>query len=285
MEGLNESNDDRYLNESQFDEAYNVSRSTYLDNNVYWIASASSFYILGLLGNLITTLVISCRKDMHTPTFLAICSLAITDFIVIAISVIIELARKFDFFRTNIEFWAILILYAAMIKSSADVIFLFFMRFTIIAYPLKCREYLTNSLVISLSLVLWAYSLMFISLKYFIEYLFFYLRVWDPFLRDWISIGTLMLIMTVLPIAVMFVLHCVKIKQLRSTTVNKAITRRMSAVIISIAVLKFFFGILFFFMTSSNVFFAIVNSLDPFIFFLFYVPYQKCLSLCKRGSH
>lgn len=82
MEGLNGSNDDRYFNESQFDEAKNVSRSTYFDHNVNRIAL--TFYTLGLLGNFITTLVISCRKDMHTPTFLAICSLAITDFIVIA---------------------------------------------------------------------------------------------------------------------------------------------------------------------------------------------------------
>lgn len=284
MEGLNGSNDYRYLNESQLDEAHNVSRSTYIDHNK-WIASALSFYILGLLGNLITSLVISCRKDMHTPTFLAICSLAVTDFIVIAISVIIGLASKFDFFRTNIKFWTTLILYAAMIKSSADVVFLFFMRFALIAYPLKCREYLTNSLVISSSLVLWAYSLMFISLKYFIEYLILDLRVWDPFISFWVSTATLMLIMSVLPIAVMFVLHCVKMKKLRSTTVNKAITRKMSAVIISIAVLKIFFGILFFLMTSSDVFSAVVHSLDPFIFFLFHVPYQKCLSLCKKGSH
>lgn len=211
MEGLNGSNDDRYFNESQFDEAKNVSRSTYFDHNVNWIAL--SFYTLGLLGNFITALVISCRKDMHTPTFLAICSLAITDFIVIAISVVIELAINFDFFRTNIEFWTNLILYAAMIKSSADVVFLFFMRFALIAYPLKCRVYLTNSLVISLSLVLWAYSLMFISFKYFIEYLIFDLRVSDPNVSDWVSTATLMLIMTVLPIAAMFVLHCVKIKK------------------------------------------------------------------------
>lgn len=278
MEGLNGSNDDRYFNESQFDEAKNVSRSTYFDHNVNWIAL--SFYTLGLLGNFITTLVISCRKDMHTPTFLAICSLAITDFIVIALSVEIELANNFDFFRTNIEFWTKLILYAAMIKSSADVVFLFFVRFALIAYPLKCRMYLTNSLVISSSLVLWAYSLMFISFKYFIEYLIFDLRISDPNVSDWVSTATLMLIMTVLPIAALFVLHCVKMKKLRSTTVNTAITRKMSAVIICIAVLNIFFGILFFFMTTSNILFAIVHSLNPFIFFLFHVPYQKCLSLC-----
>lgn len=50
-----------------------------------------SISVLGLIGNLATILKIALDKKLHTPTFLAISSLAISDFIYLFTSIIYEL--------------------------------------------------------------------------------------------------------------------------------------------------------------------------------------------------
>lgn len=127
-----------------------------------------------------------------------------------------------------------------MIKSSADVVFLFFLRYALIVHPLKCRKYLTNSFVISASLVLWGYSFIAIFLKYFIVVMNYNYRRVEDIKLDLIPSIIFILIVTVLPITIIFVLPCFKMKTPRSSTVSTAITRKMSCVIIIIAVLNVF---------------------------------------------
>lgn len=288
MEALNGSNNDSYSNGSQFDKDHNITGSNRLYRDGY-LTVIFYIYLLGLLGNLITVFVITCRKELHTPTFLAICSLAITDFIVVGISMMNRLARETDLFLGIVGFFEIFFFYAAMIKSSADVVFLFFLRYALIVHPLKCTVYLTNSFVISASLVLWGYSFIAISLKYFIEYLSYNYKRIEDIKLDLIPTIIFILIATVLPIIIISVLHCYKMKTLRSSTVSTAITRKMSRVIIIIAVLNLCFGFLFNAIFSGEILFGLMHSCNPFIFFLFHVPYQKIVSifwsLCKNISH
>lgn len=93
------------------------------------------------------------------------------------------------------------------------------------------------------------------------------------------------LIITVLPVTIISLLHCQKQKILRSSTVNVAITRKISCVII--VALNIIFGILFFLFEASVDIVGLIYSCNPFILFLFHVSYKKCvsnvLSCCDNG--
>lgn len=285
MESLNESSGDKFWNESQLDDSRynNTPGKIFYDDNVFR-RFVLSFLLIGMLGNLITILYVTYSKQLHTPTFLAICSLAVTDFIVVLFSLVVQLAIKNVFFLNNIIFVLYIIIYIAMVKSSCDVVLLFFLRYALIVHPLKCRQYLTKSFVISASLVLWGYSFIALVLVQFIQYCIYNLNIGDS---ESYVIGTAVtiLIVTVLPIIIISVLHCQKLKALRPATVNTAITRKMSCVIIIIAVLNVFFGIILYFMSEAYIT-GLMNSFNPFIFFIFHVPYRKCvatlLSFCRR---
>lgn len=139
-----------------------------------------------------------------------------------------------------------------LMKSSADVVFLFFIRYALIVHPLKWRQYINNSFDISASLVFWEYSFIAILLKYFIEYLSYSYARNEEIELDLIPVILILLIVTVLPITTISVLHCYKMKTLRSST---SIARKMSCVIIIItAALNIFFVILFSAIFSGDIF-------------------------------
>lgn len=149
MELWNQSRGDEYLNGTQFDD-HNATRITLNADSGVLTKISFSINLLGCLGNLITIWYIICSKQQHTPTFFAICSLATTDFLICTISLI----DKFVFERLYILSVLIYILTIAIVQSSCDVVFLFSLRYALIVHPLKCRQYLTNSFVISASLAL-----------------------------------------------------------------------------------------------------------------------------------
>mgnify|MGYP005952554861 CR=1 FL=1 len=273
MESWNQSRDDVHFNETKFDDNNNATRITW--NADSGVLTKITFYInlLGFLGNFITILYIMCSKQLHTPTFFAICSLAITDFIVCMISLLVKIVFDESFILV-----VYIILFIAMIKSSFDVVFLFFLRYALIVHPLKCRQYLTNSLVISVSLALWGYSIVFlILLTLFVPLLV----IFDNYdISQVLTIGILMwtAVVVILPVTVITILHCLKIRRLRSSTVNPAITRKMSWIISIICVLNGAFSVcsmLVIWKTTfayvANVLLVLVHSCNPYILFLFHV--------------
>lgn len=279
MESWNQSRDDEHFNETKFD-GNNATRITWNADSA--VLTKIIFYInlLGFLGNFITILYIMFSKQLHTPTFFAICSLAITDFIVCMISLI----HQFVFDESFILVLYI-ILFIIMIKSSFDVVFLFFLRYALIVHPLKCRQYLTNSFVFSASLAFWGYSFIVCTLLFFIQYLLYLSNV-NIFEITIFFTTIIMLIITVLPVTIISVLHCLKQRTLRSSTVNTAITRKMSCVIIIIAALNIIFGILLLLEDAVDII-GLMHSCNPFILFLFHVSYKKCVSnvpsCCDNG--
>lgn len=278
MGSLNGSKGVGYWNESQLDDYMNHNSTvmTVFDNGVF--PKIVFFIILiGLLGNIITILYVTFTKQLHTPTFLAICSLAITDFLICMISLIVLLAGKNDFFHRHLLVVSYILHFIAMIKSSCDVVFLFSLRYVLIVHQLKCKQYLTNSLVISASLTLWVYTFIVFVLVQLIGY---FIQNTNMSEYEKYSIGTTvsMLIITLLPVTIILVLHCLKMRKLRSTTVNTAVTRRMSFIIIIFVVLNMVFGILFNFVTENDIHvFGLMHSINPFIFFIFHVPFRKCV--------
>lgn len=275
---LNGSTGGGYWNESQHDDYMNHDSTwmTVFDRGVF-PKIIFSIVLLGFLGNFITILYVICSKQLHTPTFLAICTLAITDFIVCMLSLINLFAGKNDFYLRNLLFVTQIILFIAMVKSSCDVVFLFSLRYVLIVHPLKCRQYLTNSFVISASLAFWGYGFIALVLVQLIQYFIYNLNMSEHesyFTGTAISI----LIITVLPVAIISVLHCLKVRKLRSTTVNTAMTRRMSGIIIIFVVLTVVFGILLNFMIDAYII-GLMHSIHPFIFFIFHAPYRKCVSI------
>lgn len=280
MESWNQSRDDVHFNETKFDDNNNATGITW--NADSGVLTKITFYInlLGFLGNFITILYIMCSKQHHTPTFFAICSLAITDFIVCMISLLDQFVFDESFILV-----VYIILFIAMIKSSFDVVFLFFLRYALIVHPLKCRQYLTNSFVISASLAFWGYSFIVCTLLFFIQYLLYLSNV-NTFEITIFFTTIIMLIITVLPVTIISVLHCLKQRTLRSSTVNTAITRKMSCVIIIIAALNIIFGILLLLEDAVDII-GLMHSCNPFILFLFHVSYKKCVSnvpsCCDNG--
>lgn len=280
MESWNQSRDDVHFNETKFDDNNNATEITW--NADSGVLTKITFYInlLGFLGNFITILYIMCSKQHHTPTFFAICSLAITDFIVCMISLLDQFVFDESFILV-----VYIILFIAMIKSSFDVVFLFFLRYALIVHPLKCRQYLTNSFVISASLAFWGYSFIVCTLLFFIQYLLYLSNV-NTFEITIFFTTIIMLIITVLPVTIISVLHCLKQRTLRSSTVNTAITRKMSCVIIIIAALNLIFGILLLLEDAVDII-GLMHSCNPFILFLFHVSYKKCVSnvpsCCDNG--
>lgn len=252
---------------------------------------AVSISVLGLIGNLATILKIALDKKLHTPTFLAISSLAISDFIYIFTSIIYELHLFFKLRSISLYVSAVINGLSAT-NSSCDVVFLFFLRYALIVHPLKCRQYLTNSLVISVSFALWGYSLVFlILLALFIRLLVIFDKIND--ISQAATIGILMwtAVLVILPVTFITILHCLKIRRLRSSTVNPAITRKMSWIISIICVLYGAFSVCSMlvlrkttFAYVANVLLVLVHSCNPYILFLFHVSPRRFCMPWNRSS-
>lgn len=248
-----------------------------------------SISVLGLIGNLATILKIALDKKLHTPTFLAISSLAISNFIYLFTSIVFQLQLFFQLNSIPLSVSAVINSLSAT-NSSCDVVFLFFLRYALIVHPLKCRQYLTNSLVISVSLALWGYSIVFLILFTLFTLLLAIFNNYDNSQVETIGILMLTAVVVILPVTIITTLHYLKIRRLRSSTVNPAITRKMSWIISIICVLYGAFSVcsmLVIWKTTfayvANVLLVLVHSCNPYILFLFHVSLRKCSKPCNMS--
>lgn len=251
---------------------------------------AVSISVLGLIGNLATILKIALDKKLHTPTFLAISSLAISNFIYLFTSIVYQLQLFFQLNSIPLSVSTVIHLLST-INSSCDVVFLFFLRYALIVHPLKCRQYLTICLVISVSLALWGYSAVFQILFTLFILLLVIFNNYD--ISQVKTIGVLMLtaVLVILPVTIITILHCLKIRRLRSSTVNPAISRKMSWIISIICVLYGAFSVcsmLVLWKTTfayvANVLLVLVHSCNPYILFLFHVSPRRFCMPWNRSS-
>lgn len=121
--------------------------------------------VLGLIGNFVTIVMISCQSRLHTPTFVAIKYLAVSDFSGTT-------AAAFEFF-TNVlpllrhqnafsylHLFAIITL-AVYLCSLCHVLLLCAVRYLLVVHPLDSRQYLTVTVVSLGSLTSWVLSFVF----------------------------------------------------------------------------------------------------------------------------
>lgn len=286
MEKLNDTDLKQFVNFTYF---YGDTNSGPIASDVLIFAWTSlSIIILGLIGNFVTILIITCAKNQQTPIFYAIRSLAISDFVLLLFNLISWILILTKENNGTLYTTAGIILTVSLINSSFNVLFLFFLRYALIVHPLKCRQYLTNSFVISASLALWVHSAVFYWLAYSL------LLYFENKYKIGIYIANV-LILTVLvtvPSIVISILHCLKMRRLQSTTVSPAITRRMSWFICVIVLLN---GILQFciffiliwrelFYLTVSVIVMFIHSCNPYMFFLFHFSCSPLKECCKNSS-
>lgn len=100
QETFNESSDGEYLNESDFGDYYKRLGPTMFDSSVFRII-LYCILSLGVLGNFTTIIYITYNKHLHTPTFITICSMAITDLTVVIYHCLLEFMTMISFLKVT----------------------------------------------------------------------------------------------------------------------------------------------------------------------------------------
>lgn len=185
--------------------------------------------ILGIIGNLFTMTQIVFESEFHTPTFVAIGYLALTDFFSIIFFGILyftnmlmvdELSKHFSYVDNMLYF-----------SSSGHVLLLSTVRYHIIVHPLQSRHHLTLKAVFFCSLSVWIWSALFAVVLTYIN---------ENILKVIVNIIALILVSSIL-----ILLHIRKINALHSSpSVTQQTQTRMNLVItamISIFVLYHIF--------------------------------------------
>lgn len=123
--------------------------------------------VLGVIGNFVTIVMISYQSRFHTPTFVAIKCLAVSDFFG-------TIAAVFEFF-TNVLFllqhnaFSYLYLFdiinlTVYLCSLCHVLLLCAVRYLLVVHPLDSRQYLTVTVVSLGSLTSWVLCFVFVGI-------------------------------------------------------------------------------------------------------------------------
>lgn len=250
---------------------------------------------LGFFGNFVTCVIISCQSKLHTPTFVAIKCLAVSDFFGIITVVfesftnVLSLLRKRSIFNDLY----IIIINTVHLNSPGHVLLLCTVRYLLVVHPLDSRQYLSVAVVSLGSLSLWMSSFLF-SVIY--NLLIFIYNVRDLKISLNIERGVTIIVILYL-IAVVFVIlimHYRKMLAIRKSSTRRQIETKMN-LITTVMLLGFvvcripdiFVNILIaidkvelfsLHMIYSYYLLRIINfSFNPYIFFLFSI-----LRSCKR---
>ena len=129
----------------------------YLYNDVPQQVSVWIIFILGVIGNILTVIVISYWRKLHTPTFTMIACLAVSDAFSLVVHFLLMYTNLIEYvlcFDVNEEAFSIfysLIFHFIRYNSGMQVCLLVVLRFIAIVYPLKFNKYLTCKRVVLMS--------------------------------------------------------------------------------------------------------------------------------------
>ena len=238
--------------------------------------------ILGVIGNIITIIKISCQSRLHTPTFAAIKCLGVSDLVSIILStgmltnIVIILPKNWFNLLT-------ICVLTAYWSSSGHILLLSVVRYIILVHPLHGRQYLTTTFVSLGSLSVWILSFSFwlvVKLFLFTNYI----HVTDTARKNFaLSFDVIVCLVVVLLVILM---HKRKLMILRQSSVSRQTHRKMTLIVTLIIGIFLFFrliGIIFaimlaFFETEfvlfKNMYFffnliALINfSSNPYILFM-----------------
>lgn len=121
--------------------------------------------VLGGIGNIVTIVIISYQSKLHTPTFVVIKCLAVSDFFGLFTFSFQYFTNVLTFLRRqNTSTYANLfeiIVNAVYLNSPSHVLLLCAVRYLLVVHPLDSRRYLTVTVVSLGSLTSWILSFVF----------------------------------------------------------------------------------------------------------------------------
>lgn len=121
--------------------------------------------VLGGIGNIVTIVIISYQSKLHTPTFVVIKCLAVSDFFGLITVSFQYFTNVWTFLRRpNTSSYANLfeiIVNAVYLNSPSHVLLLCAVRYLLVVHPLDSRRYLTVTVVSLGSLTSWILSFVF----------------------------------------------------------------------------------------------------------------------------
>ncbi|XP_062609704.1 melanocyte-stimulating hormone receptor-like [Saccostrea cucullata] len=201
--------------------------------------------ILGFVGNIVTICTVSCYKKFHTPTFVAISCLALSD----ALNIIIIFLEKFlalfsylyiqmSVYRGSFWYMVASFLPEAIVNcSSAHIVFLSIIRYLLVAQPLESKVRLTASIVLACSVMIWFYSSLFTA--FILIMLFTILKYYPSQYRIMkLTFVIIRVVWGLFSLCAIVIIHIKKMKALKMSSVTNSIHRRMN-VVISIILIVF----------------------------------------------
>ena len=259
---------------------------------------------LGFAGNVVTVVVVSCWKELHTPTFTMIACLAVSD----AYSLLQHFVWHYTYL-SNIWFYILcvnhsmydisrnLTVYIGRFNAGFHLSLLAILRYVAVVHPLKFKTYFSSKRVIFTSFCGWIIVLLFstcCTLMVFYRRHIFYTR--DQYWDFRASVSSLNF---VIPTLLFITLHCLKMRALRrSPALNKNTSRKMT-IVITIIILIYVASSASIALGQFKIFivgeintlaFIISCSVNPFIYFVSSAPmvriYRRIATCCcKVTSH
>jgi hypothetical protein len=171
-----------------------------------------------------------CDKKFHTPTFAVIGCLAFADFLTI-IRCYILFFTNFSiaaFFNISVRFHTVLRTVFKMSYNSSlgHMILLSVIRYLITVHPLQSKIHLTTSVVILWCVMVWVLSLVLSLIETMIDRNILESFVTHGWRRIVISLGTI-----IFPFCTVIILHCLKMKSLRSSPRGVVTKKKMNLII------------------------------------------------------
>ena len=198
--------------------------------------------ILGVIGNIVTIIKISCQSRLHTPTFVAIKCLGVSDLV----SIILTTGKLTNIVIILPQNWFNLLticVLTAYWSSSGHILLLSVVRYIILVHPLHGRQYLTTTFVSLGSLSVWILSFSF--------WLLVKLFLFTNYITDKAKTNVILTInvMECLVVVLLVILmHKRKIMILRQSSVSRQTHRKMTLIVTLIIGIFLFFrliGIIF----------------------------------------
>jgi hypothetical protein len=126
--------------------------------------------LIGILGNLAALVKIVMDKRLHTPTYIVVAALIVSDLCGLGCHVIHQMLHLSGEMDSKEAGWIFMTLsYGTTHSSASHVVFLLGLRYYSVVWPIK-YDHLNLKVVIKLSCVLWIISICFAGLYYFLRF-------------------------------------------------------------------------------------------------------------------
>lgn len=181
---------------------------------------SSCLCICGIIANFLVFMLILLDKKIHTPTFVAIGSLSIADFIYIFfryisynLSIFGRSVMSEDVYYIFVRIILNTIILAAIHSSIFHIISLAIMRYIVVVHPFKSRIWINNRRICVSSALIWCLS---IAMVAFYIYAVIINREKNASFAKYVNI-VYTVVLTFLPIILLSFLHILKTKRLKKS--------------------------------------------------------------------